>query len=93
MNESLHPVIDSPPNHLLRIDSCYLFISSDEQGEGLCAAPMPNFPGLMPLIAADPAWLRQLMALAQELATLTGKTIRLIKLTQREQLAVIEPAR
>jgi len=98
MAETLAPVVHSPPNHLLRIDAVYLFISTDDQGEGLCAAPipdglgpMPGGVGLMPLVAADPARLSALKPIAQQLSNLTGKTIRLIKLSRRDELDLITP--
>ena len=33
-------VVHSPQNEQLRIDEVYLFISVDETGEGVCAAPL-----------------------------------------------------
>jgi hypothetical protein len=79
------------PNHLPRIESVWLFISQDEGGEGVCAAPMGQY-GMMPLIAADPARLASMVGFARQLASMTGKTIRLIRLTAREELEVIAPS-
>jgi hypothetical protein len=48
-------VILTPPNELLRIDEIYLFVSVDETGEGVCAAPLLGSGSLVPMIAADKA--------------------------------------
>jgi hypothetical protein len=79
------------PNHLPRIESVWLFISQDKDGEGVCAAPMGAL-GMVPLIAADPARLASMMGFARQLAGMTGKTIRLIRMTAREEIEVIQPS-
>lgn len=86
------PILHSPPNHLLRIDAVWMFISVDEAGnEGVCAGPMPGLPGPIPLIAADEARLVSLIPMAEELARLSKMRIRLIKLSMRTELLVIGP--
>lgn len=85
----LRMIIDSPPNHLQRIDEVWAFISSDETGEGLCAVPTEM--GLMPMIAADKARLESLIRMAPQVARMTGKTIKLIKLSTREELQEFQP--
>jgi hypothetical protein len=75
--------IHSPPNEMLRIDELYLFISVDEHGEGVCAAPLGGDGSMMPLVAADRTRLDQLMPWAQMIAKMTGKKIKLIKFTER----------
>jgi hypothetical protein len=81
--------IDAP--NKLRIDQCWIFVSADEDGnEGACAATMPPF-GLVPLIACDDARLESLRPMAKKIAGMTGKTIKLIRLTTLEDLEIIEP--
>jgi len=80
-----------PDNRGLRIDSVWVFISSDHTGEGVCAAPIePGVPSV-PLIAADEARLESLRPIAKRLAATTAKTIKLIRLTVREDLEIITP--
>ena len=80
------------PLNKLHIDQCWIFISVDEHGnEGACAASMPPF-GMVPLIACDEARLESLRPMAKQIAGMTGKTIKLIRLTTREDLEIIEPS-
>lgn len=73
------------PKNTFKIKSVWAFISEDEGGEGLVGAPMMGM-GTMPLIAADEARLKDLKPLAREVAKLTKKKIKLIKLTMREDI-------
>lgn len=75
--------IHDPSNGGQKIDAVWLFISVDETGEGVCAVHTPN--GMMPLIAADEARLKDLSKIAGQVAQLTKKKIKLIKLTAREE--------
>jgi hypothetical protein len=85
-------VILNPPNTLERIDQVWAAVSVDEFGEGLCAI---NIRGQwMPLIAADEARLEDIRRWAKHLAATeayTGKTIRIIRLSNREELETITP--
>lgn len=83
-------VLDDTPNNLDRIDAVWAFISSDETGEGVCACYLPGM-GMTAMIAADERRLQSLMPIAEELARFSGKVIKLIKLTTREEVRVIEP--
>ena len=84
-------LLHQPPNTLLRIDAIWAFVSVDEQGhEGLCAVTLPQL-GLTPLVAADEARLVSLMPFARRLAAESRRSIRLIKLTTREDVRMIEP--
>lgn len=76
------------PKNTFKIESLYAFISEDETGEGLCGAPMLGM-GSMPLIAADEARLESLRSIAKQLAKMTKKKIKLIKLTSRVDLEEI----
>ena len=86
------PLLHSPPNHLVRIDAIWAFVSVDAAGnEGLCAMPLPGFPGPMPLIAADQTRLASLIPMAERLAQASKTRIRLIKLSTREEILAIGP--
>lgn len=84
------PIVHDPgnkPGHV--IDKVWLVISTDADGEGVCAGPIPPFD-LVPFIAADEARLDGVLRHAQELARMTGKTFTLIKLTQREVVGTVD---
>ena len=53
--------------------------------------PMAGLPGPIPLVAADEKRLASLIPLARQLAAAAGMTIKLIKLTTREELLQIDP--
>lgn len=83
-------LIHDPGNHLLRIDAVWMAISVDENGnEGVCAAPLQGMT--VPLIAADEARLPFVRDMAQQIAKLTGKRVKLIRLHQRTEVEVFEP--
>lgn len=84
-------MIHNPPNAPHRIDQLWAFISSDETGEGLCAAPLLGPGSMVPLIAADEARLKSIAPWAQKIATMSGKTVKLVKLTAREEIAEFKP--
>jgi hypothetical protein len=82
--------LHNPGNHLLRIDALWAFVSTDADGnEGLCAAPLQGMT--MPMIAADEKRLASLIPMAEQLATISGMTIRLVKLSTREELREFRP--
>lgn len=82
--------VHCPPNTLLRIDKLWAYVSKDEQGnEGLCAATSPGGM-LLPLIAADPARLESIKAIAEQLAEITGRTLVLIELSTRTDVREIK---
>jgi hypothetical protein len=83
--------IHAPPNEQLRIDEVYLFISVDETGEGVCGAPLMGPDTLVPLIAADKARMESRIPIARQIARASGKQVKLIKLSQRDELMTIEP--
>jgi hypothetical protein len=77
------------PNYLGRIEQIWAFLSLDEGGEGVCAAPMGELT--MPLIAADKRRLDDLFPLARGIANVFGKPVRLAKFSQREDVTIIQP--
>jgi hypothetical protein len=84
-------VVLAPPNEQLRIEEVWMFVSVDETGEGVCAAPLTGPGSLVPLIAADEARLKSLIPIARQIARASGKQVKLIKLSQRTELMTIEP--
>jgi hypothetical protein len=79
-----------PGNYLGRIEQIWAFLSVDDGGEGVCAAPMGNL-GAVPLIAADKTRLDAIRPLAQHIAKAFGKPVRLAKFTTREDVDIIRP--
>jgi hypothetical protein len=79
-----------PGNYLERIEHVWAFLSVDDGGEGVCAAPMGGL-GMVPLIAADEARLESLKPIAAHIAKMFGKPVRLVKFTTREEVEVFEP--
>lgn len=75
-----------PKNTMPRINAIWAFVSVDAKdgNEGLCAAPVGGM--LMPLIAADEARLKNLRPLAEQLARMSGMTIKLVKFETRTEV-------
>jgi hypothetical protein len=76
----------SHPNYLARIDSIWAYLSVDEGGEGVCAAPIGGIT--VPMIAADKRRLDILRPIAQMIARHFGKPVRLVQFTKREELEI-----
>jgi hypothetical protein len=84
------PIVKHEPrNYLGRIEEIWAFLSLDEGGEGVCAAPMGQMT--LPLIAADKQRLDLLYPLARAMAKAFNKPIRLVKFTKREDVEIIQP--
>lgn len=81
----------SPPNAKLRIDEVYLFVSVDETGEGVCAAPLLGPGSIVPLTAADEARMQSLLPWARHVARTSGKTVRLLKMSTRVEVMELRP--
>jgi hypothetical protein len=79
-----------PGNYLGRIESIYAALSIDDNGEGVCAAPMGGL-GSVPLIAADRARLKSIMPIARHIARIFGKPVRIAKFTKREDVEILRP--
>jgi hypothetical protein len=75
----------NPGNHLKRIDKVWMFVSVDDEGEGIVAYPMANM-GSVPLVAADEARLKDLKILAKRMSKNYGIRIRLIELSTRTEV-------
>lgn len=75
---------------MLRIDEMFAFVVIDETGEGVTGFMGPNGQWF-PMVGADMARIDQLRPMAHELARMSGKEIRLLKFSRREELEVIKP--
>jgi hypothetical protein len=84
-NAELH----DPGNYLGRIEQIWAYLSVDEGGEGVCAAPFGAMT--LPLIAADKRRLEQLKPTARALVHTFGKPVRLVRFKQREDIELIGP--
>lgn len=81
-------IIHSPEN-TFRITAVWAAVSVDEGGEGLCAVNLNG--SWTPLIAADERRLEWVVDQARHLARMTGKRIKIIKLTSRIEVMDIPP--
>lgn len=76
------------PENTFRIDTVWMAISVDEQGnEGLCA--MFDGKSWFPLIASDEKRLEWVIRNAKLMAKNSRNTIKIIKFTTREEIEVI----
>lgn len=73
-----------------RIESMYAFVTEDEgpDDEGVIGF-MAN-TGWMPMVGADMARVKSLKPIAQGIARTTGKKVKLLHFTNREELETIE---
>lgn len=80
-------------NYLGKITEIYAFVSIDEGGEGVIGQtiPMGGREVFMPFVCADKDRMESLRPLALNIAKMGNKRVKLIKLTQREELEVYEP--
>lgn len=84
-------VLHDAPNTFV-ITGVWMVVSVDDDGqEGVVAAPHWEGGPVMPLIAADEARLPMIKTLAKQIAGLTKKQLRLIRLDTRTDLETITP--
>lgn len=77
-------VIHSPPNTNPRITTLWAIVSVDATGEGICAA---NLNGQwMTLCTSEERLVPMLVASARRISKESGKKLKLIKLTGREDV-------
>lgn len=86
-----HAVHISPPNYLGRIDHIWAFLSVDDGGEGICAAPLGHGMLTVPMIAADKRRLDSLKPIARKMANIFHKPVRLAKFATREDVEIYKP--
>lgn len=74
-----------------KIEAVWLFISMDDDGdEGIPAMMGPDGVWL-PLLAADRQRVDDLRPMAQEVATASGREVRLVEFTVMDEVEVLEP--
>lgn len=75
-------------NYLEKITELYCFTSVDEGGEGIIGQTimMGGQKVFIPFLCADFARMESLKPLAQNIAKESGKKVKLIKLTRREEI-------
>ena len=83
-------VILTPPNTIDQIETIWAVVSHDETGEGLCGALIDG--RWTSLTVADERLVSSaLIPLARQVARMTGKSLRLVKFTTREDIKEIPP--
>lgn len=74
-----------------RIREMYAYLLvADDGDEAIPAITLPNGT-VLPLIAADPTRLAEMRPHAEAIARATGKPIRLVRFTRREEVETINP--
>ncbi len=76
-----------------KIDELFAFIAEDTgpDDEGVAATFLPRFGVWIPLVGADMDRMKSLIPEAQRIAQVSGKSIKLVRFSQRTELEVIEP--
>lgn len=74
-----------------RITEIFAFVAQDSGPEDEGLAAFRSTMGWMPLIGADAERVAKLREAAQEVATRSGKTLRLVRFSVREELDLVEP--
>uniref|UniRef100_A0A6H1Z6A3 Uncharacterized protein n=1 Tax=viral metagenome TaxID=1070528 RepID=A0A6H1Z6A3_9ZZZZ len=69
-----------------RIEEMYAFVAEDSGPEDEGLVGMNTGDGWMPLVGADMARVESLKPIARGIAAATGKKIKIIHFTQREEL-------
>lgn len=75
-------------NELLKIEEVYVFVSVNQDGEGIVGQTIElmGSPVFMPFVCADKARMQSLKPLAKKIAKESGKKIKLIRLSVREEI-------
>lgn len=83
--------IDNAPGLGFVMKEIYVFIFKHDDGDESVPAFLHAGHTWHPLVAADPARLESYREVAKKLARESGKEIRLVKFTAREEIEVIKP--
>lgn len=75
----------------LKIEKLYAFVADDAEGEGVCGFVGPD-GRWMAMVAADKARVESLKPIAQDIARQTGRPIKLLCFSVREQIERILPS-
>lgn len=78
-------------NYLEKITEIYAFVSVDEGGEGVVGMTLPidGRETFMPFVCADKSRMESLKPIAKDIAKASGKTIKLIKMTNRKDIETL----
>ena len=82
--------VHTPPNEIKHIETVWAVVSLDEHGEGICGAMVNG--RWMSLTTASERLVPALLHIARDVAKMTGKKLKLIKMTMREDIQDIIPA-
>lgn len=76
------------PGNTKPLTELYVFVSVDSNGnEGILGAPLPGIQGTMPLVAMSKQLaMNVLRPIAKEMGERSGKKVKLLKLTNREDI-------
>jgi hypothetical protein len=74
-----------------RIKTIHAWLSVDENDEEGIIAASTSDGLMMPLISADETRMYQCEAMARRIAALSGRAVRLVRFSVREDLSTIEP--
>lgn len=80
-------VVHSPPNTISHIETIWAVVSVDATGEGICGAMIGG--QWLSLTTASEHLVPSIMDLARDVSKITGKRLRLIKMTAREDIEEI----
>ena len=96
VNEIADARIDSPPNTTggTRMEAIYAFLSVDPGGEGIVATGIEvddKTVGLYTLVTSNLTQVKRMRPFARAAAVKSGKPVRLVKFTQREDIETLRP--
>jgi hypothetical protein len=73
-----------------KIETLSAYVTVDDNGEeGICAFRDPGSNMMMPMVCADNIRIQLFEPIAREMSLATGKTIKLIRFSQREEIKTI----
>lgn len=77
---------------MYKIEEIYAFVAEEEQGEGIIGQTVviDNQLVFMPFVCADKSRMESLKPLASKIKKESGKTIKIIKMTKRTDIEVVE---
>lgn len=81
-------VIHSPPNEA-EMKQLWVFVSVDPGGEGICAAGIGGT--VFSMVTASEKTLAKMKETAAQLAKASGKSIKLVRFTAREDVMEFKP--
>jgi hypothetical protein len=82
---------DEKPPDLPRIETIWVVLSADGQGEGIVAAPIVSGVLSVPLIGVTDTMVKEIMAIARMITKQTGQKMWLARFSNREDVQEIKP--